>query len=45
MGNLLVPGWYTYLFEGVTGANAALTGFLSSITIILSTPCECIIGG
>nr|AOR51835.1 xanthine uracil permease [Phaffia rhodozyma] len=38
LGNLLVPTWTTYLFEGVTSTNAALQGFLSSLIIVVSTP-------
>ncbi|KAG8971440.1 hypothetical protein FRB90_010497, partial [Tulasnella sp. 427] len=38
MGNLLVPTWYTHLFDGVNNPSAGLQGFLDSITIILETP-------
>ncbi|CAE6475857.1 unnamed protein product [Rhizoctonia solani] len=37
LGDLLVPEWYTHLFDGVE-ANSGLQGFFDSITIILSTP-------
>lgn len=37
LGNLLVPEWYTHLFDGVQ-ANSGLQGLFDSITIILSTP-------
>lgn len=38
IGNLLVPEWYTHLFDGVTNRSAGLQGLFDSITIILSTP-------
>ncbi len=41
-GDLLVPGIFTHLFDGVNAGNG-LRGLLDSITIILSTPCEYII--
>ncbi|KAG8732199.1 hypothetical protein FRC10_001162 [Ceratobasidium sp. 414] len=37
LGNLLVPTWYTHLFNGVE-ANSGLQGFFDSITIVLTTP-------
>ncbi|KAG8762101.1 hypothetical protein FRC12_009186 [Ceratobasidium sp. 428] len=37
LGNLLVPEWFTHLFDGVE-ANSGLQGLFDSITIILSTP-------
>ncbi|QRW10320.1 xanthine/uracil permease [Ceratobasidium sp. AG-Ba] len=37
MGDLLVPEWYTHLFDGVN-ANSGLQGLFDSITIVLSTP-------
>lgn len=40
VGDLLVPGIFTHLFEGVDHPNKGLQGFFDSITIILSTPCE-----
>jgi hypothetical protein len=40
MGNLLAPGWFEHLFDGVTSTSKGLNGFLSSITIILSAPCK-----
>lgn len=39
-GNMLVPKWATYLFEGVDSPNAGLRGLFNSIVIVLSTPCE-----
>lgn len=39
LGDLLVPGIFTHLFDRVNNPSSALSGFLSSITIILSTPC------
>ncbi|GHJ88344.1 hypothetical protein NliqN6_4746 [Naganishia liquefaciens] len=38
VGNLLAPGWFEHLFDGVTSTSKGLNGFLSSITIILSAP-------
>jgi len=38
VGDLLVPLWFTYLFDGVKHPNSGLEGFLNSITIILETP-------
>ncbi|KZT57287.1 xanthine/uracil permease [Calocera cornea HHB12733] len=38
VADLLVPSFWTYLFAGVTNASAGLQGFLSSISIILTTP-------
>ncbi|GAB1526689.1 hypothetical protein RhiTH_009861 [Rhizoctonia solani] len=37
LGDLLVPEWYTHLFDGVE-ANSGLKGLFDSITIVLSTP-------
>ena len=37
-GNMLVPTWATYLFEGVASPSPALKGFFNSIIIVLSTP-------
>ncbi|KAF8593563.1 hypothetical protein BDV93DRAFT_414625, partial [Ceratobasidium sp. AG-I] len=37
LGNLLVPEWYTHLFDGVE-ASSGLQGLFDSITIVLSTP-------
>ncbi|KAJ1299945.1 hypothetical protein OPQ81_002613 [Rhizoctonia solani] len=37
LGDLLVPEWYTHLFDGVE-ANSGLQGLFDSITIVLSTP-------
>lgn len=39
MGNLLVPKWSSRLFT-YSGDNKALEGFLQSIIIVISTPCE-----
>ena len=41
-GDLLVPGIFTHLFDGVDAAktNKGLQGLFDSITIVLSTPCE-----
>jgi xanthine/uracil permease len=39
VGNLLAPGWYAHLFEGVQNPSPGLQGFFDSITIILGTPC------
>jgi hypothetical protein len=36
--SLLVPSWFTHLFDGVENPNAGLRGFMDSITIVLSTP-------
>ncbi|KAH7906116.1 xanthine uracil permease [Hygrophoropsis aurantiaca] len=38
VGDLLVPDIFTYLFDGVKGANGGLEGLFESITIVLSTP-------
>ncbi|KAJ7092936.1 xanthine/uracil permease [Mycena belliarum] len=38
LGDLLVPGLFTHLFDRVRRPNSALKGFFDSITIILSTP-------
>ncbi|KAJ6596352.1 xanthine/uracil permease [Mycena vulgaris] len=38
VGDLLVPGIFTHLFDGVNSPNKALRGFFDSITIVLSTP-------
>jgi uric acid-xanthine permease len=40
VGNLLAPGWYTHLFDGVKNRSPGLQGLFDSITIILSTPCK-----
>lgn len=42
LGDLLVPGIFTHLFDGVKGGNVSggLKGLFDSITIVLSTPCE-----
>lgn len=39
VGNLLVPGWYSHLFEGVHNVNSGLQGLFNSITIVIETPC------
>jgi len=38
LGDLLVPGIFEHLFDGVKNPNKALQGFFASITIVLSTP-------
>jgi xanthine/uracil permease len=38
-GDLLVPGIFTHLFDGVQDPNTGLQGLFNSITILLSTPC------
>ncbi|KAJ7616438.1 xanthine/uracil permease [Roridomyces roridus] len=38
VGDLLVPGIFEHLFDGVDHPNKALQGFFNSITIVLSTP-------
>lgn len=40
LGDILVADFLTYLFDGVRTSNKGLQGFLDSITIVLSTPCE-----
>jgi xanthine/uracil permease len=40
-GNILAPEVFTHLFDGVKSQSKGLQGFLSSITIVLSTPCKC----
>ena len=40
VGDLLVPGIFTHLFDGVNHPNKGLQGLFDSITIILSTPCQ-----
>lgn len=40
IGDLLVPDIFTHLFDGVHGVSKGTQGLLSSITIVLSTPCE-----
>ena len=39
-GDLLVPGIFTHLFDGVDNPSNGLQGLLDAITIVLSTPCE-----
>ena len=39
-GDLLVPGIFTHLFEGVNNPNSGLQGLFNSITILLDTPCK-----
>lgn len=43
MGDLLVPGIFTHLFDGVDNPNSGLQGLFDSITIVLDTPCSSII--
>ncbi|KAH9931655.1 xanthine/uracil permease [Epithele typhae] len=38
LGDLLVPGIFTHLFDGVDNPSSGLQGLFNSITIILSTP-------
>ncbi|TCD60059.1 hypothetical protein EIP91_010793 [Steccherinum ochraceum] len=38
IGDLLVPDFFTHLFDGVDGVSKGTQGLLSSITIVLSTP-------
>jgi xanthine/uracil permease len=38
LGDLLVPGIFTHLFDGVNNPNSGLKGLFDSITIVLSTP-------
>ncbi|KAK7053508.1 Xanthine/uracil permease [Favolaschia claudopus] len=38
VGDLLVPGIFMHLFDGVERPDGALQGFFDSITIVLSTP-------
>jgi len=38
VGDLLVPGIFTHLFDGVKNPNKGLEGLFNSITIVLSTP-------
>lgn len=40
-GNLLVPGIFTHLFDGVHNPSSGLRGLLDAIEIVLTTPCEC----
>ncbi|KAK2465884.1 hypothetical protein APHAL10511_001525 [Amanita phalloides] len=40
-GDLLVPGIFIHLFDGVKHPNSGLRGFFDSITIVLSTPFLC----
>ena len=39
VGDLLVPGWYSYLFERVSNVGSGLQSLFDSITIVLETPC------
>ena len=39
--NLLVPGIFTHLFDGVKKPSSGLSGFLDAIEIVLTTPCKC----
>ena len=41
LADILVPGIFTHLFDGVDNPSSGLQGLFSSITIILSTPCTC----
>lgn len=40
LGDLLAPGIFTHLFDGVQNPSKGLKGLMDSITIVLSTPCE-----
>lgn len=40
LGDLLVPGLFTHLFDRVHHHSSGLQGLFDSITIILSTPCK-----
>jgi hypothetical protein len=40
VGDLLMPGIFTHLFDGVKNPNGGLEGLFESITILLSTPCQ-----
>jgi xanthine/uracil permease len=40
VGDLLMPGIFTHLFDGVKNPNNGLEGLFESITILLSTPCQ-----
>lgn len=42
VGDLLVPGIFVHLFDGVRNPGKGLQGLFDSITIVLSTPCMCI---
>ena len=39
LGDLLVPGIFTHLFDGVENPSSGLQGLFNSITITFSTPC------
>jgi xanthine/uracil permease len=41
LGDVLAPTVFTHLFDSVKSTNSGLQGFLSSVEIVLSTPCEC----
>jgi hypothetical protein len=40
MGNILVKDFLTHLFDGVKDPSEGLNGFLNSIEVVISTPCE-----
>lgn len=40
MGNILVSDFLTHLFDGVKTDSDSLQGFLDSIEVVISTPCE-----
>ena len=40
LGNLLVPQIFTHLFDRVHNPGRGLQGLISSITIVLNTPCK-----
>jgi xanthine/uracil permease len=39
LGDVLAPTVFTHLFDGVKSQSSGLQGFMSSIEIVLSTPC------
>jgi xanthine/uracil permease len=41
LGDILAPTVFTHLFDGVKTTNKGVQGLMSSVTIVLSTPCEC----
>ena len=40
LADVLVPGIFTHLFDGVDNPSSGLQGLFDSITIVLETPCE-----
>jgi len=41
-GNILVKDFLTHLFDGVSNPSSGLKGFINSIQVVISTPCECL---